>query len=72
MKDQRAPEDGVLVSGWRKVRKGGRVKFDKEYWTHDDLKPFVDKNVWVCFCDYWGTFVRVYQGEFQDLIVEIK
>lgn len=52
--DQRA-QDGIVADGWRKVRKGGVVKFASAWWTHPELKNHVDQFVYLSNPDYWMT-----------------
>lgn len=52
--DVMAP-DGVPEYGWRKVRKGGVVKFAGDDWQHDALLPYVGKFVCVRATCYWLT-----------------
>lgn len=50
--DTRAP-DGIVAGGFRRIRKGGRVKFGGDWWTATELEPFVGMWVELGGGDYW-------------------
>lgn len=68
--------DGVAEYGWRKVRKGGVVKFVGSDWQHDDLIPFVGQYVTVKVGDVHCCDVDVYKeypsGSRSNYICNIK
>jgi hypothetical protein len=54
--------DGVISSGWRYVRKGGRVKIAGQWWQDHMLEEIVGEYVKVCIQDYWMSAVTVERG----------
>ena len=59
--DSRAP-DGVFASGWRRVRKGGRVKAAGYWYQSDALKEIVGELIHVQIGDYWMGDILVSRG----------
>lgn len=59
--DRRAP-DGLLAVGWRRVKKGGRVKFAGAYYAHPKLADIVGELVNVQMADYWCQDVYIFRG----------
>jgi len=59
--DRKAP-DGIVSSGWRTVKKGGRVKIGGAYYSSDLLAAIVGEYVQVFIAEYWMTSVRVHRG----------
>ena len=59
--DRRAP-DGGLSSGWRRVRRGGSVKFAGAYYSAPELARIVGELVSVNMGEYWGSYVIVSRG----------
>ena len=57
--DMRAP-DGLVARGERWVRAPGRVKFAKEWWEADFLKPLVGQQVTISAGDYHYSEVSVF------------
>lgn len=57
--DVMAP-DGIPEYGWRKVRKGGIVKFAGDDYQHDALLSFVGQFVCVKTNCYWMTDVQAW------------
>ena len=58
----RFASDGVIASGWRYVRKGGRVKIAGEWWSHPLLEGYVGSYMQVVINDYWMSSVSIYRG----------
>lgn len=54
--------DGMLASGWRKVKKGGRVKFAGSWYSDPKLAEIVGELVNVAMGEYWCSFVYVSRG----------
>ncbi len=52
--------DGVISASWRKVRKGGKVKFGGSWWQHEKLNSLVDKWVWCEVTEYWHVATDIY------------
>lgn len=69
--DQYCP-DRVICSGWRKVRKGGRVKFAASWWKHDKLKDYEGKYVYITPNEYWITAVDIHYPGMMDFVVRAK
>lgn len=69
--DRRAP-DGVIATGWRTVRKGGRVKFASCWYEADELKEIVGEYVWVDANDYWLQEVLIHRGRIGCLVFLCK
>lgn len=61
--DRKAP-DGGIASGWRFIKKGGRIKFGGSYFEHPTLIPLVGEYVYVHMGEYWASYVDVYRGAF--------
>ena len=59
--DRKAP-DGGIANGWRKVKKGGRVKIGGAWYAHESLKAIVGELVNVQIGEYWGSYVLVSRG----------
>lgn len=59
--DRKAP-DGVFSDGWRKVRRGGRIKCAGQWFESRALIPFVGDLVHVQVDDYWMQSVVVSVG----------
>ena len=60
-KDWFAP-DGMVASGWRIVRNGGRVKVAGSYWRSADLLPIVGELVHFQVYDYWMEKLEISRG----------
>jgi|CXWL01.1.fsa_nt_gi hypothetical protein len=56
--------DGGLASGWRYVKKGGKVKFGGAYYTNPKLCKIVGEYVFITNVDYWGQDVEIHRGAF--------
>lgn len=57
------------VKGWRRVRIGGRVKFDNYWYQHPRLLPFVGDLVWCENGDIWsGTPIGIFATQFDHFI----
>jgi len=41
-------QDENRGQGERVVRKGGKIKFQKQIWQHDALLDKIDQPVWIC------------------------
>ena len=52
--DVKAP-DGFLLGGWRKVCKGGYLRFHRGRWTHPELTEHVGEYVFVHVDCCWAT-----------------
>lgn len=63
--DQHAP-DGYLVSGFRKVRKGGVVLASGSRWQDERLLPYVGKMVRYHIDDAFSTDVCIWVGAHAD------
>lgn len=65
--------DGVAEYGWRKVRKGGVVKFVHRDWQHDALLPFIGEYVTVKVGDVHCCDVDVFKeyptGDWYDTFI---
>lgn len=61
--DVRAP-DGVLASGWRRVRQGGLIKFGKAYYYHEDLEGLEGELIHVYMVDCEMLHAWVERGVF--------
>jgi len=59
--DSHAP-DGMMASGWRLVRTGGRIKAFGGMFQHEDLIPFIGKRVFVDGSDYWRSEFSVWKS----------
>jgi len=52
--DDRHPEDGFLLGGWRKIRKGGKIHFNHTVWINEKLDKwagmyiYVETDDWLC------------------------
>lgn len=57
--DTKCP-DGFTCYGWRRVNKGGYVRFSHGQHFHDDLLPLVGKYVYVTLADMWGSEVDIW------------
>lgn len=57
--DQKCP-DGFTCSGWRRVNKGGYVRFSHGQHYHSDLLPLFGKFVYVTLADMWGSKVDIW------------
>ncbi len=53
--------DGIICSGWRKVRDRG-VKFGAAWYWQDSLKEIKGELVHVTMNDYWQTEVMIQRG----------
>jgi hypothetical protein len=58
-RDTKCP-DGVTCYGWRRVNKGGYVRFANRKHYHGDLATCVGTWVYVTLADMWGNIVDVY------------
>lgn len=71
-KDVCAP-DGIAEYGWRKVRKGGVVKFVQTNWQHDALLPYIGQYVVVkvgdVFCCDVDVFTEYPSGSFRNTFI---
>lgn len=54
--------DGVFCDGWRKVKKGGKVKAAGVYYEHDSLKGIEGELVHVQMHGYWMEEVLISRG----------
>jgi hypothetical protein len=54
--------DGVISSGWRVVRKAGRIKFGGAWYEADSLCGLTGELVLVQMGEYWGSYVLVFRG----------
>ena len=54
--------DGVIAIGWRRVKKGGRVKFGGTYYASPRLAEIVGELVCVSMGDYWQGYVLIERG----------
>ena len=52
MRDTRA-EDGVLIRGWQKIRKNGRLKFDRRVFEHEKLSGMKGKWIALTWNNFW-------------------
>lgn len=59
--DNHAP-DGYLVSGFRKVRKGGILLASGQRWKHDELLKYVGKMVRFQIEDPYSTTISIFVG----------
>lgn len=59
--DRKAP-DGVIATGWRYVKKGGRVKIGGAYYADEKLVDIVGEYVHVAMNDYWQQDVVICRG----------
>jgi hypothetical protein len=53
--------DGVLAECYRQIRKGGRIKFCKQWWQDDRLIEFEGETV-LLWPDYYITELTVFAG----------
>lgn len=60
--DQKAP-DGFTVNGWRKVCRGGYVRFQQGKHFHPDLEKWAGMWVFVELADCWGINAIVWPDE---------
>ncbi len=60
-KDRYAP-DGVVSTGWRYVRKGGRIKAAGTWWHAPELEPLVGEFVHFSVYDYWMEKLMISRG----------
>lgn len=65
MRDKRCA-DGVLAECERIIRKGGRIKFGKLWWQHDDLIPYAGQ-VAMVWPDYYFTELSVFPNNRRDV-----
>jgi len=64
--DDRSPEDGALLGGWRMVTSGGKVKFNHGVWHSDGLEKYIGLYVYIEQRDVWGLdIVARPNGEFR-------
>jgi hypothetical protein len=54
--------DGVFASGWRYVKKGGRVKVAGTWYADEKLKEIVGEFVHVQMGEYWMSHVQISRG----------
>ena len=59
--DRKAP-DGGFACGWRKVRKGGRVKCGGAWYAAKELEVIPGELVHVQIGEYWGSYIVVQRG----------
>jgi hypothetical protein len=59
--DRRAP-DGIIATGWRKVKKDGKVKFGGSYYSSPELSDIAGELVQVVMGEYWQSYVQIYRG----------
>lgn len=52
--DAKAP-DGFLLGGWRRVTKGGYVRFGGTRWSHPDMAGRAGEYAWVHVDCPWAT-----------------
>lgn len=52
----------MICSGWRRVKKGGKVKFGGSYYKASQLESIVGQLVWVHMGDYWMSHVEIHRG----------
>lgn len=58
----RFASDGVISTGWRYVRKGGKVKIAGMWWQDPKLADMVGHYVQVVVGDYWMSHVDIFTG----------
>jgi hypothetical protein len=64
--DTKCP-DGFVCYGWRRVNKGGYVRFSGGRHYHENLTEYVGKFVYVTLRDMWGINVDVWiNGPFKN------
>jgi hypothetical protein len=54
--------DGVISSGWRKVKKGGRIKFGGAWYANEKLRDIEGELVHIQMGEYWQSYVIVHRG----------
>ncbi len=59
--DKRAP-DGGLSDGWRRVKKGGWVKFAGTRFYASELEEIPGELVRVSMGEYWESYVSIHMG----------
>lgn len=59
--DRKAP-DGGFASGWRIVKKGGRIKCAGHWYANERLKELEGELVSVMMGEYWESWIVVSRG----------
>lgn len=54
--------DGIISTGWRIVRSGGRVKVAGRYWHAKELESIVGELVYFVVYDYWMEKLIISRG----------
>jgi hypothetical protein len=52
--------DGGVANGWRRIRKGGYIRFNRVKYAHESFTNWIGLWVFVVAADYWGFDVHVY------------
>ena len=54
--------DGVFADGWRRVKRGGRIKAGGMWYSADQLEEIVGELVHVFMGEYWQGHITVHRG----------
>lgn len=54
--------DGVVSTGWRYVKRGGKIKVAGSYWHAPELETIVGEYIFFSVYDYWMEKLQISRG----------